>query len=94
MANLTGAKFAGDLQILVNKFNDDVVKLVHSAQESEGLDWNTDKPVSWADDQYDHEVDSIVQIGGWIYDRLHGINRLHRKSLIKKLRRVLGFTSP
>jgi hypothetical protein len=38
IANLTGAKFAGDLQALVNKFNADVVKLVHSAQESEGLD--------------------------------------------------------
>ena len=94
MANLNGAKFAGDLQALVNKFNSDVVELVHRAQEEEGLDWQTDKPVSWADDQYDHEVDNILQIGGWIYDRLHGRNRLHRKSLTKKLRKALGFTSP
>jgi len=94
MANLTGAKFAGDLQILVNKFNIDVVKLVQAAQESEGLNWDTNKAVSWADDQYDHEVDNIVQIGGWIYDRLHGMNRLSRKSLTKKLRKVLGFTCP
>lgn len=94
MSNMNGAKFAGDLQALVNKFNEEVVTLVHKAQEEDGLSWDTNKPVSWADDQYDHDVDNIVQIGGWIYDRLHGINRLHKKSLTKKLRRVLGFTSP
>lgn len=94
MSNMNGAKFAGDLQALVNKFNDEVVALVHKAQEEDGLSWDTNKPVSWVDDQYDHEVDTIVQIGGWVHDRLHGINRLHKKSLTKKLRRVLGFTAP
>jgi len=93
---MTAAIFAERLRALQNKFHEEVVHLVMEAQTSHGLDIATDEAMDEiaTDDRVENVVDDIVTTGGWVADRIRGINRLHRKSLTKKLRRALGYTCP
>lgn len=92
---MTDSEFANRLDVLVDDFNKEVVKLVHEARERNGLSIDTIKPISFAKDfLWQDAADRIVCIGGWIFDRLNGRNRLHRNSMTKKLRKVLGYTNP
>lgn len=69
--------------------------LVQRAQADEGMNWDTDNPVTFADDPgWQHKADGLAELGGWIYDRLNGRNRLHKKSVTKKIRHALGYTYP
>lgn len=92
---MNALEFNERLRALQAQFNADVVKLVHEAQESNGLGIDTTIPLEFHDDPTTERiVDDIACMAGWIADRLKGINRLHRKSLTKKIRRALGYTSP
>lgn len=74
---------------------DKVRELVQRAQKEEGLEWDTVEPVSFRDDPaWQNYADGFAEMCGWIYDRLNGINRLHKKSMTKKIRKVLGYTYP
>lgn len=92
---ITGEEFAARLDKLVTDFNEEVVKLVHASQASRGLNIDTNEALPFAEDNsIEEQVDRIACIAGWIADRLCGRNRLHKKSLTKKIRRVLGYTYP
>lgn len=92
---MTPEEFTERLQAIADRANADAVKLVHEAQERAGLGISTDKPLPFADNpNTERAVDTLATVAGWVSDRLHGINRLHRKSLTKKIRRALGYTSP
>ena len=91
---MTSEEFKDKLSIIITELNEKIVNLVHRAQEEDGLGIQTDEPVSFANDfEWQDETDRIITIGGWVYERLKGRNRLHRKSLTKKLRKVLGYSS-
>lgn len=88
-------EFLEKLKSLYEKFNEEIVNLVHDAQKSHGLDFNTDERLPFADsDKIENYRDYIACLGGWLSDRLNGINRLHKKSLTKKIRKALGYTNP
>lgn len=88
-------EFNDQLKAIVDEYNDKIVTLVHKAQEENGLDWNTDKPLPFYDDpNIERIADSVACMGGWIYDRIAGRNRLHKKSMTKKIRKALGYASP
>lgn len=70
-------------------------ELVQRAQKEEGLPWDTDQPLPFHDDPNMETIaDGIAELGGWIRDRLNGINRLHKKSITKRIRKALGYTYP
>ena len=92
---ITEKEFTERLQSIQARFNAEVVALVHETQVSHGLDISTDESLPFADSpNIEHFVDSISCLGGWVADRLKGINRLHKKSLTKKIRKALGYTYP
>jgi hypothetical protein len=41
--------------------------------------------------QIERLADTFVELGGWIYDRLNGRTRMDKKSITRKLRKVLGY---
>lgn len=92
---MNSKEFAKRLDILIDNFNREVVELVHEAQIEDGLDIMTDKPVSFVGDfEWQDVTDRIVLVGGWVFDRLNGRNRLSKRNITKKLRKVLGYTQP
>lgn len=87
--------FETELRKIEDEARQKVVALVNKAQEDEGLDWNTDKPISFADSCIWYSpADGFAELAGWIYDRLAGRNRLHKKSMTKRIRKALGYTYP
>lgn len=92
---MTSEEFAKELDTIITEANDKIVTLVHKAQADEGLNWDTNEKVSFHDDSnIERRTDDLACMGGWIRDRLNGINRLDKKSLTKKIRRALGYTYP
>ena len=92
---MTRDQFSERLSRISNGLRAELVDLISTAQKEQGLDTNTNKPLSFNDDpNIEYLIDDIVCMGGWVSDRMNGINRLHRKSLTKKLRKALGFTAP
>lgn len=88
--------FNDELRGIVEDFNNKIVELVHRAQKEDGKEVNTDEPISWAYEleYYDQYIDQILFIGSWIHDRMNGKTRYSKKSLTKKIRKVLGYTYP
>ena len=94
---MTKDEFAEKLENLVREYNDKLTELVHTAQENEFGEggWNTDKELPYYDDsKIDDSVCNIIGHGAWVYDRIRGINRKKRRSMQKKIRKVLGYTYP
>ena len=95
LAPMTAEEFGARLSQIVTETNQEVVALVHEAQERAGLGIETDQSVPFADDpNWNRPADSLAESAGWIYDRLNGRTGLHRQSMTKKIRRALGYTSP
>ena len=87
--------FADELEKIYREANEKVVALVNKAQEDEGLSWDTSEAVSFADGQYwSYKADAFAEMGGWIYDRLAGRTRGHKKSMTKRIRKALGYSYP
>lgn len=92
---MNARQFADELQKINNETMDKVRELVNRAQADEGLSWDTDQPVSFCDDpNWERLADDLASMGGWVYDRLNGRNRLHKKSVTKKIRKAIGYTYP
>ena len=92
---MNSKEFTNQLDKLIDDFNKEVVELVHEAQIEDDLDIMTDKPISWVGEfDWQDVTDRIVLIGGWVFDRLNGRNRLSKRSMTKKLRKVLGYSQP
>lgn len=92
---MTEKEFTDRLKTIVDKLWVDVTALVHEAQEQDGLTIETNKEVSWYGfGSAEDSIDSLACAAGWIDDRMRGINRLHKKSLTKKIRKALGYTYP
>ena len=92
---MNSQQFYDELRQINDETMDKVRALVQRAQAEEGMEWDTDKPVSFADESnWQNLADGIACIGGWIYDRLNGLNRLHKKSMTKRIRKALGYTNP
>jgi len=88
-------EFERKLTAILHKTNDEVVELVFQArnENADGLDGS--KPVPYADDpNWQYEADGFAEICAWIYDRMNGKSRLDKRSMSKKIRRVLGYTHP
>lgn len=92
---MNAKQFADELHTINTETMDKVRELVQRAQAEEGLNWDTDQPVSFHDDpNWQNYADGLAETSGWIYDRLNGRNRLHKKSVTKKIRKALGYTYP
>lgn len=92
---MTSQEFEQELKRIQEQANKAVTELVNKAQADEGLEWDTDKPVSFVDHaNWNYPADAFAELTGWIYDRLAGRNRLHKKSVTKKIRKALGYTYP
>lgn len=96
---MNASEFEKELEKILDETNDRVVSLVHKTQQEDGLEWDTDKPVSWANSTLSHnnwegKADGFALIAGWIHDRLNGRTRLSKKSMSKKIRKALGYTYP
>ena len=88
-------QFTEELKKIQQEANEKVVNLVNQAQKEEGLDWSTDKALSFQNDpNWNYPADGFAEMAGWIYDRVAGRNRLHRKSVTKRIRKALGYTYP
>lgn len=88
-------EFAKRLDELENDFREKVIELMQEAQKDDGLEWDTDERLSfYGDPNWQRTADAIAEFAGWIYDRVNGRNRLHKQSMTKKIRRVLGYTYP
>lgn len=88
-------EFDTQLREILNETNDKVVQLVIEARNSHADGWDGRKPVSYADDpNWQRAADGFAEMTGWIYDRMHGRNRLHRQSMTKKIRKALGYSYP
>lgn len=94
---MNSEKFQTELQKILSKAHEKVVALVSQArlenlaQEND----NSDSPLdcSFTDNpMIERTIDGFVELGGWIYDRLNGKTRIDKKSMTRKLRKVLGYT--
>jgi len=92
---MNAKQFAEELDKINTEAWDKARELVQRAQAEEGMNWDTDRPVSFHDDPaWQYNADGLAELGGWVYDRLNGRNRLHKKSVTKKIRKALGYTYP
>lgn len=92
---MTAQEFEKELQKINSETMDKVRELVQRAQKDEGLEWDTDQPVSFHDNpNWQNYADGFAEMTGWIYDRLSGRNRLHKKSVTKRIRKALGYSYP
>ena len=72
----------------------DLVLETRSQYFSQEFNMDSDKPLpdGFIDNpQIERLSDSFVELGGWIYDRLNGRTRTDKKSMTRKLRKVLGY---
>lgn len=92
---MNARQFADELGKIEEETRNKVVELVNRAQAEEGLGWDTDKPISFVDDpNWNYKADGLAEMAGWVYDRLAGRNRLHKKSVTKRIRKALGYSYP
>lgn len=92
---MNAQEFARDLKNIQEVAHQKIVELVQQAQADEGLSWDTDKAVSFADDpNWQRSADGFAESAGWIYDRLNGRNRLAKRSMTKRIRKALGYAYP
>ena len=89
---MTEQEFNTELEKIAKEAWDKARELVFKAQTDEGMDWQTDKPVSFHGGMYYKSCDSLAELAGWIYDRLDGKTRMDKKSMTKKIRKALGYT--
>lgn len=83
-------EFNARLSAVEERARSEASELVLMYRQLEKLE--DDQPVSFADDpNVERTTDDFALLSGWINDRLHGINRLHRQSVTKKIRRALGY---
>lgn len=84
--------FENELNAIYCETNKRVVALVNQAQADEGLYWNIDKPLSFADSpNWNYRADAFAELTGWIYDRVRGMSvGKDKKSMTKKIRMALG----
>ena len=90
---MTEKEFTQELKTILDNSWEQVNNLVERAREQEGKLNNTE-PISWYYEfEYNGErkADGFVELGGFICDKLQGMNRLNKKSLTRKLRKVLGY---
>ena len=87
--------FETRLKEITEKANREIVELVLEARKEEfGSEFGFDgkQSLSFADNpQIERLADSLAETCGWIYDRLNGMTRLDKKSMTRKLRKVLGY---
>jgi hypothetical protein len=92
---MDGQEFYTELDKIIKETNQKIVSLVHKAQEENGLNWDTDLPLPFADDpNIERRADDLACMGGWVHDRINGRNRLSKKSITKKIRKALGYSYP
>ena len=87
-------EFERKLAAILHKTNDEVVDLVIQARNEDADGWDGNKPVPYADDpNWQRKADGFAEMCGWIYDRMHGKNRMSRGSITVRLRKALGYYS-
>ena len=76
----------------LDRITEQAAKDIAALMEVARTELKDDQPVEFADDpNVERAIDALAELSGWTYDRLNGINRLHRKSMTRKIKKALGY---
>lgn len=91
---MTEQEFHNGLHLICAEANSALKNLIIQARTEEFGYWDGSVKMPWADEEeWQRELDSLVEACGFVYDRANGRNRLSRNSTIKKLRKALGYNT-
>lgn len=91
---MTQQEFRENLHRICEAPKEALKELVVRARVEEFGYWEGEAQLPWADEWgWEDELDSLIEVCGFVYDRVNGRNRLSRNSTIKKLRKALGYNA-
>ena len=92
---MTENEFTRELKEISEEARLKIVELVKQARDENADGFDGKNSVDWYDNSdWSRAVDGLIELGGWVYDRLDGKSIHNRSSMRRKLRKALGYTYP